>query len=383
VVHQLPLQIAGEDFQYNIESVSDMAVGMTPTVVFSVTNPKDGSYYDILNDTPFIQCGGGTSRLQVSIAWNANEDYSNTGSGATPAQPIGMNALACFGAPGATPVAGSPGLFSLTSATPLPANAVGTAAVTIDGHPAVELDLNRDGVLAFERIPVLNVVDYFGIDGAGVTERRKVVDIGNCQDCHKQLTLHGNNRTNNPQVCVACHNPNATDIDKRGVPCTDTLGTDDTPIDFKYMIHAIHASPETGVPYQVCGYGNSAHTFSEVNVHYPGHINNCEACHDGLTYYPVDPAKVHGTTVDAGADVTTPIDDVVVSPNTSVCSACHVTDLAKEHMVQNGGDFDARKAADSTLISSGVETCQLCHGPGRVADVEQVHGVRDFPLNPK
>ena len=140
----------------------------------------------------------------------------------------------------------------------------------------------------------------------------------------------------------------------------------------------MHASGETGVPYNVCGYGNSAHTFL---FHSPGQVANCEGCHDQGTYYPVDPNEVLGTTVDAGADLSIPTDDTVVSPNTSVCSACHVSDLAAEHMKQNGGDFEATKAADSTLISSGVETCALCHGEGGTADVEAVHNVRDFPLN--
>ena len=65
----------------------------------------------------------------------------------------------------------------------------------------------------------------------------------------------------------------------------------------------------------------------------------------------------------------------------AICSACHVSSLAAEHMKQNGGDFEATKAPDSTLISSGVETCELCHGEGGIADVEAVHHVREFPLN--
>jgi OmcA/MtrC family decaheme c-type cytochrome len=382
VVHNLPVQEASKNFQYNIENVLNMAVGQNPEVQFSVTNPNDGSYYDILNDVEFTTCGGGASRLQIGIAWNT-DDYTNTNSGANPAQPMaaGLNALTCFGNPGATPVAGNPGWFSVTATDPLPADATGTAAVTIDGHPAVTIDGN------VERIPVRNVVEYVGIDGAEATPRRAVVDIANCDNCHKELSLHGNNRTDEPQVCVTCHNPNATDARQRtGDPCVATLGTDDAPIDMKYMIHAIHASGATGVPYQACGYNNSVH---EYDVHYPGRLNNCEGCHireedlgrgQSPTYFPVDPSKVLGTTVSVGADPT-PIDDVAISPNTAVCSACHVSDLAKQHMVQNGGDFNAGKAADSTLISSGVETCELCHGAGRTADVEKVHGVRDFPLN--
>jgi len=382
--HEIPTQIESKRFQYNIGAVSDMAIGSMPTVELSVTNPLDGTYYDILNDVEFTTCAGGASRLQVGIAWNT-ADYTNTGSGSTPAQPISMSATACFGAPGATPVAGSPGVFSITAETAIPAGAIGTAAVTIDGHPAVDID----GVV--NRIPVKNVIKYVGIDGATAAARRTVVDIANCDNCHKELSLHGNNRTDNPEVCVTCHNPNATDADKRvpvAIPtvpptdCINVLGTDDTPIDFKFMIHAMHASghpsDDIGAQYDVCGYGNSAHSF---NFHTPGKVENCEGCHAPGTYYPVDPSEVLGTTFDAGADLSTPIDDRVVSPNTAVCSACHVSDLAADHMVQNGGDFNATKLADSTLVSSGSETCALCHGEGRSADVEVMHKVRDFPLN--
>jgi OmcA/MtrC family decaheme c-type cytochrome len=189
VVHELQLQLASKNFQYNIENVLNMTVGQNPEVQFSVTNPNDGSYYDILNDTAWTTCAGGASRLQIGIAWNT-DDYTNTNSGANPAQPMaaGLNALACFGNLGATPVAGSPGWFSVTATDPLPADATGTATVTIDGHPAVELDLNGDGVLAFERIPVKNVFEPVGIDGAVAVERRKVVDIDNCDNCHKELS---------------------------------------------------------------------------------------------------------------------------------------------------------------------------------------------------
>jgi OmcA/MtrC family decaheme c-type cytochrome len=109
-------------------------------------------------------------------------------------------------------------------------------------------------------------------------------------------------------------------------------------------------------------------------------LNNCEGCHVENGFYPVDPSAVLGTTVDANdpADVT---DDVVVSPNTAVCSSCHVSDLAANHMMQNGGDFNATKDADSNLVSSGAETCQLCHGKGASSDVGKMHGVGDFQFN--
>jgi OmcA/MtrC family decaheme c-type cytochrome len=168
-----------------------------------------------------------------------------------------------------------------------------------------------------------------------------------------------------------------SDISRRAGNCLATLGADDSPIDFKRMIHAIHASGTINQPFEVCGFGNSVHVFDIV---YPGRLNNCEGCHLAGTYFPVDPAKVLGTTFDVN-DPAILTDDRVVSPNTSVCSACHTDALDIEHMQQNGGDFNATKAADGTLSSSEIETCAVCHGPGRVADVKVMHKVETFEFN--
>ena len=106
-VHALPLLAASQEFEFNIVDVFDMGVGLTPTVHISVTDPTNGdAAYDLLADPEFTTCAGGASRLAVSIAWDT-VDYRNTDSGANPAQPISLNPLACFGNPGATPVAGS------------------------------------------------------------------------------------------------------------------------------------------------------------------------------------------------------------------------------------------------------------------------------------
>jgi OmcA/MtrC family decaheme c-type cytochrome len=376
VAHEVRTITAAAAFQFNIVSVAGTGVGEFPTVTFSVTDPTNADApYNIQTDAPFTDCSG-ASRLSVNVAWSTT-DYTNRDSGVTPALPVQMNPLtAC----GGTSTDNGDGTFTVTSATAIPATAVGSASVAIEGHPA----LNVEGDLVAERIAVTNAIEYAPITDAAAVPRRSVVNIDKCDDCHFQLSLHGNNRTDKPEVCVTCHNPNMTDIARRaGGNCLANFGPDDQTIDFKRMIHAIHGSGHDGgdyegVPFQVCGFGSSAILFE---VGYPGRLNNCEGCHLEDTYYPVDPASVLGTTMDAGADLASPTDDVVTSPNTAVCSACHTSDLAAQHMIQNGGDFGATKAADSTLISSGVETCQLCHGPGRLGDVKTMHGVGTFQFN--
>jgi OmcA/MtrC family decaheme c-type cytochrome len=367
VAHEIPTRVAGERFKFNILEVSDTAPGQQPVVRFSVTDPTNGdTAYDIQNDPAFTVAAGGASRLSVNIGWDT-DDYTNTGSGFNPALPIQINPL--FG--GSTNVGDN--VFEVTSASAIPAAAIGSAGIAIEGHPAVDAD--GDG--SVDRIAVTNAIAYAPITDASAMPRRQPVAITKCDDCHSQLSLHGNNRTDQPEVCVMCHNPNATDAGRRTqVSGACAAGSDDVSIDMKYMVHAIHASGEIGVPYSACGFSGPA-TFDFL---YPGKLNNCEGCHLADTYYPVDPDAVRPTTIDTGADLATPVDDLVTSPNASVCSACHTSSLAAEHMRQNGAVFGATRASDGTAVNE-AETCQLCHGPGRSADVKQVHGVGEFRFN--
>ena len=365
--HRMPEREAEALFEFRVENIANTAPGEFPVIDFSVFNPDAGTYYDILNDPAWTQCF--TSRLAIGIAWDTS-DYHNRGSGSTPGLPVSIDPLgggSCFGS--STDIGG--GIFQVTSPVAVPADVGGSLAVTMDGHPALDID----GSL--ERIAVTNVVAYAAVTDATAVARRNAVAIEKCDDCHNQLSMHGNNRTDNIEVCVTCHAPNVTDINRRAGQCATDLGTDDAPVDMKVMIHALHASAATGVPYEACGFGNQPHTFDFL---YPGKLNNCEGCHVAGGYYPVDPAEVLGTTVSAN-DPAILTDDVVISPNTAVCSTCHVSDLAAQHMMQNGGDFAATKAADGSLVSSGVETCMLCHGEGRSSDVGVAHDVGSFQSN--
>jgi MYXO-CTERM domain-containing protein len=48
---------------------------------------------------------------------------------------------------------------------------------------------------------------------------------------------------------------------------------------------------------------------------------------------------VAGALIDTGPVRTDPSDDLNISPVTAVCSSCHDTERAKDHMILNGGTF--------------------------------------------
>jgi OmcA/MtrC family decaheme c-type cytochrome len=376
-VHAIPEAVAAMAFEYEVVSVGNTAPGEAPTVVLRVLDPTNPAYatdpastaYDINDPTGPFQTG--SARISVDIAWNnaefgnvdPNNDLARPATSGVPFAPINIDFKT-----GATNDGSN--TFTKTSTVAIPTGITGSGSAIVEGRPQVDLG---NGLVS---LAVTGRGQSFAITDATAQARRKVVDIEKCNDCHNTLALHGDNRVGNTDLCSTCHNPNATDITRRvaGGACELAAGGDDAPIDLKRMVHQIHSGNAV-----ICGYGNSLNDYS--GVVYPGHLNNCEGCHLAGTYYPVDPAAVMATTIDVGADRSVLLDDVAISPNSSVCSSCHTSDLAKNHMLQNGGDFAAGKTNDGTLVSSGVETCNLCHGEGRVADVVVTHDVAGFKFN--
>ena len=384
--HFDPLLRAGEKFQYEVLKVVDSAPGQKPTVTIRVTDPTSGNApYDIKAAGGPFQIG--SASLRVDVAFSTRPDFTNTGSGSatattgTPAQPISID-FKTNGVPDTT----IPGAFKATATIAIPVAATGSGSALLEGRPNVYIDTDLDGDTELTAVPVVSTGKAFAITDATPVAYREIVDIDKCNDCHKQLSLHGENRSGNAELCATCHNPNATDINRRvaGSSCQTVTGTlDDQSIDFKVMVHAIHAGEDAG--YKVCGYGNAGYDFSDVK--YPGQLNNCEGCHLPGTYYPPDSTTAIATTFDAAPatnpDRSTPLGDIGTTPATAVCSTCHSTQAARNHMLSTstGGSADAIKDAASRTPAAPVEGCRSCHGPGGSADVKAVHGIDQFKFN--
>jgi OmcA/MtrC family decaheme c-type cytochrome len=383
--------------RFKFESISvdpaTVVPGAFPKITFKIVNPLNGNAaYNILTDpafaggTPAVCRSGGPARIAIDIGWST-ADYNNAGSGAGPGQPISLNPLA--GCPTSFPaplpvVQNADGSWTVTSDRAIPANVTGTVVVALEGHPAG--DLAGDGTYE-DRIWAKNIYTTAAATGSA-TARRTVVKIERCNACHNVLSLHGNNRTDEPQVCVVCHNPAATDINRRqgatmvaDATCPKGLRSSldnrcEQTVDMKRMVHLIHgaALQPDDAPVWIYGFGNNPIDFAEVT--YPGgsKIGQCEACHNGATYYPVDPTRVQATTIDSGADTVSQLDDIGITPNTAVCSSCHTSTSAASHMTLNGGSFSAAKP-EGGIVTTPLETCDICHGPGRTADVKISHKV--------
>ncbi len=318
---------------YILESAAFDPVANAVQVDFSVV--RDGVPLD-LDNAPEFGPGG---RLVLALSWN-NDEFDNQGSGATPAQPRTQNALDVGGA--VTDL----GAGRYRARLPRPSSATDAGTVHLEGHPVADLD--NDG--SFEgNVPVRSVLASLDVNGGrGSSEpRRAVVDAAKCNQCHDAggagISLHGDNRVGDVQVCTTCHNPDATDRNRRPAdPSTTPDGKKEEAIDFKRLIHQIHSGEELENGLFVLGFGGSVNDFSEVA--FTGNRRNCETCHLPGTYGAEQAAVTAPTTIDTGADPASPADDLNISPTASVCQSCHDDAIARGHMELNGASFGALDA---------------------------------------
>ncbi len=359
-------------FQYEVKGVT-VGADRKPVVRFDVLDTATKQPRDLENDPAYKEAA---SSLNVQLGWPSKE-YTNDGTNPTtpaPGQPRSMPIVRAGQLQTTvTKVAGQPGVYEITSPVAI-ADGVTSATVFMDGHP----------VLRGENVPVTSAVHSFGTSGAAGDERRQVVAVENCNTCHGVLSAHGRNRNGTTQVCVVCHNPKATDWQKR--QGTDGAGTEQS-VDFKVLIHGVHSADIRKDPMIVYGFnganaarGGAPGTPNEFPGEIPHGVANCVKCHAGATYEPPLPAEALDTTIDTNNTPTDQSDDKTMGKTQAVCTSCH----DQVHFA----DADKGLPACGTITpvnsqacfhSGGVQTsdasCASCHGRGGAADVTTVHHV--------
>jgi OmcA/MtrC family decaheme c-type cytochrome len=315
-----------EDLQYT-PSTGEISV------IYSVT--RNGSRMTLETDPQWTSGGS----LTLALGWDTVE-YSNTGSGSTPAQPVRIDALDIGGAITAL---GS-GRYQATIVAP--SSAANTVTVHLEGRP-VENPATPGST--GERIPVASVIDALSVAGGrSQTEpRREIVDPALCNVCHDAsgagLSFHGTNRTGEMAVCSVCHNPDATDINRRPAdPSTTPDMKREESIDFKRMIQQIHAGSSLTEGLVLYGFSGTPHEYESVD--FVGNLANCETCHVAGGY-SADAARAAGnSTIHTGDDLADPSDDLNISSTAATCSSCHDDDPARSHMELFGASFQSLDA---------------------------------------
>jgi len=327
----------GEQFVFQVVSVTNVGKDKVPSIRFKVSKP-DGTPYDLATDPAFSLPG---ASLNLYLAWDT-KDVSNAdgATGTTPAGERGAAYRMRIADIKAYAVKNADGSYTTdlkTAAVPtgiaLPV-ATSDVMVVMDGHPMVLVEGSPVQARAH------NAVGYSG------AARVRLVDEAKCNDCHEQLQLHGGNRNGDPQGCLVCHNSSGAYGDDAAIAGPIVLGA---------MIHNLHAGQ---IP-----------DFAEIT--YPQSLANCESCHLPGTYYTARSGAL-AISKEPGADASGFTDDTWDSATAGTCGTCHDSGPARSHMEANGGQFDV--AGGKTLTpSSSTEACAVCHGAGRSQDTAKAH----------
>ena len=415
-VHWNQLEENAANYQFNIEDVAYDAGTRQATVTYSLTNPNDGTAYDLTAD-----CSG---------ACTSTSTYYNLR--------LYVASLALIGAPGAIAdytntvndraVNGTDdGNHHYTLTLPaLPDTSAeqshGTARVVSIGQVKEPLVLNvvtgETDPATLVNVPVLNTYADFTIDGT-LLPRRQVVSNEKCNACHGFLgTASGSNTLanafhsgarNTVEACPICHNANRASTTLMTDPNGDVLPVfaDTSPFtgrtfsqtfQFKNMIHGIHGGSRRSSPYT---HGNPPGTVEDysVEVTYPGILADCTTCHEGDSYRTdgsilgssvlSTSSTVFDSTTGAGnpnADLLSLVQNAdllvdplllpVWSPKAATCAGCHDTAANRDHMRDIGGAAFDMNQMDLVIDGRVFERCDECHGVSGAVDIKSVHHIQ-------
>lgn len=321
--HLLPLnsqQIAGLNLE--IISVTNAAPGESPVVTFTGTNNNGTIITPADMDYLAVTLAGPTSDYTTRVT----ETIFRSSDAPSPAD------LA------------SGDIFSYTFAYTLPEDASGTYAIAMEGYVMETLEDLEEPV----RVAAYNPVTYVALGEGEPTPRRLVVDRNLCNACHNNLALHGGIRQNT-EYCVLCHNTTASDEAVRPLEAMPP-----TSIDFKVLIHRIHNGEDrVQSPYIVYGFQSAEHDYT--NVQFPGDLARCSTCHLPGTNTMAQVFDGQPTLVSQAGEVVQ-----TLWPIQAVCTACHDSLPVAGH-------------AELQTTAVGIETCEVCHGPGSEFDISNAH----------
>lgn len=293
----------------NIQSdIRAVSINSPPVITFTLLDEKGAP----LDPNDIIKAGG---RVSFTIAQlDAKGVYHNYIKAATAGQP-GFDSGGTFGTVGT-------GVYSYTFKTDITdATKTLNSLVydrTLPHTVSAQIQRTSDG-----NGQAVNPYFTFRPNGAAVnaTEKREIVAISNCNDCHSVLRAHGGGRRE-LALCILCHNSGVID------PETGNS------IDMTQIIHKIHmgkklpsfTSPygasgnRTGGAYMIVGFNNSFNTYTTVT--YPFISADSLA-----TSTPIKCTKCHklGTDLSGNAFGAKADNYFKAAPSKEKCSSCHDT----------------------------------------------------------
>ena len=157
------------------------------------------------------------------------------------------------------------------------------------------------------------------------------------------------------------------------------------------MVHGIHSAGDLSRSYQHVRGPTRQGYYDWSHVTFPrgASTSNCMLCHTDESYELPLTADLLGTTVRTTGDAdgqeydaeaafkgVPNVTDWINTPTASSCFYCHTSSDAMAHMMQNGGllsDPTGMFYSNRDELGSTYESCSVCHGPGKAADLDIVH----------